>query len=68
VPDVALGSGNQRNSVPDVAMNTDEQDGVLTQEPFYSSLNTAKPKPKIVPQVDAGGEYAKIHQVRKDIV
>ena len=66
LPDVAIGSGNQRGNVPDVAMNADQQDGVSSQEPFYSSLNTTKPATVkvIAPVTTAGGDYAKINQVR----
>ena len=66
LPDVAIGSGNQRGNVPDVAMNADQQDGVASQEPFYSSLSTTKPATvkAVAPVTAAGGDYAKINQVR----
>ena len=66
LPDVAIGSGNQRGNVPDVAMNADQQDGVPSQEPFYSSLSTTKPATvkAVAPVTMAGGDYAKIKQVR----
>ena len=52
--------------MPDVAMNADQQDGVVSQEPFYSSLSTTKPAGKAVaPVTTAGGDYAKINQVRQ---
>ena len=51
--------------MPDVAMNADQQDGVSSQEPFYSSLSTTKPAVKAVAPVNtAGGDYAKINEVR----
>ena len=52
--------------MPDVAMNADQQDGVSSLEPFYSSLNTTKPVTvKAAASVTmAGGDYAKIIQVR----
>ena len=54
--------------MPDVAMNADQQDGVSSQEPFYSSLNTTKPATvkTVVPVTTAGGDYAKINQVRQN--
>ena len=55
--------------MPDVAMNADQQDGVPSQEPFYSSLSTTKPATveTVVPVTTAGGDYAKINQVKKKI-
>ena len=52
--------------MPDVAMNADQQDGVSSQEPFYSSLSTTKPATvkAVAPVTAAGGDYAKINQVR----
>ena len=51
--------------MPDVAMNADQQSEVSSQEPFYSSLSTTKPTVKAVaPVTTAGGDYAKINQVR----
>ena len=51
--------------MPDVAINADQQDGVSPQELFYSSLNTTKPAVKVAsPVTSAGGDYAKIYQVR----
>ena len=52
--------------MPYVAKNADQQDGVTSQEPFYSSLNTTKPATvkAIAPVTTAGGDYAKINQVR----
>ena len=66
IPDVAIGSGNQRGNVPDVAMNADQQEGVASQEPFYSSLSTTKPATvkAVAPVTTTGGNYAKINQVR----
>ena len=65
LPDVAIGSGNQKGNVPDVAMNADQQDGFSSQEPFYSSLNTTKLAVKVAsPVTTAGGDYAKLNQVR----
>ena len=65
LPDLAIGSNNQRGNVPDVAMNADQQYGVSSQEPFYSSLNTTKPTVKItIPVTMAGGDYTKINKVR----
>ena len=63
---MAIGSGNQRENVPDVAMNADQQDGVASQEPFYSSLSTTKPATgkAVAPVTTAGGDYAKINLVR----
>ena len=53
--------------MPDVAMNADQQEGVSSQEPFYSSLNNTKPATsKIAATVTtAGGDYAKINKVRQ---
>ena len=66
LPDVAIGSGNQRGNLPDVAMNANQHDGVSSQEPFYSSLNTTKPATgkAVAPVTTAGGDYAKINHVR----
>ena len=51
--------------MPDVAMNVDQQDEVPSQEPFYSSLNSTKTAVKVAtPVTTAGGNYAKINQVR----
>ena len=52
--------------MPDVAMNADQQDGVSSQEQFYSSLSTTKPATvkAVAPVIKAGGDYAKINQVR----
>ena len=51
--------------MPDVAMNADQRDGVASQEPFYSSLSTTKPEVKVAaPVTTAGGNYAKLNQVR----
>ena len=49
----------------DVAMKADQQDGVSSQEQFYSSLTTTKPAVKVAtPVTTAGGDYAIINQVR----
>ena len=65
LPDCAIGSGNERRNVPDIAMNANQQEGVPSQEPFYSSLNTTKPAVKVAaPVTTARGDYAKINQVR----
>ena len=50
----------------DVDMNADQQDGVSSQEPFYSSLKTTKPVTVKVaaPVTMAGGNDTKINQVR----
>ena len=52
--------------MPDVDMNVDQQEeGVPSQEPFYSSLNTTKPEVKVAtPVTTAGGNYAKMNEVR----
>ena len=51
--------------MPDVAMNADQQSEVSSQESFYSSLNTTKPATvKAAAPTTAGGDYAKIDQVR----
>ena len=48
-------------------MNANQQDGVSSQEPFYSSLSTTKPATgkAVAPVTTAGGDYAKINQVRQ---
>ena len=53
--------------MPDVAMNADQQSEVSSQEPFYSSLSTTKPTTvkAVAPVTTAGGDYAKINQVKK---
>ena len=53
--------------MPDIAMNADQQDGISSQELFYSSQNTIKPAVKAVVPVAtmAGGDYAKTNQVRQ---
>ena len=50
----------------DFAMNADQQDGVVSQEPFYSSLNTTKPATvkAVAPVTTAGDDYAETNQVR----
>ena len=52
--------------MPDVAINADQQDGVSSQEPFYSSVNTTKPATvkAVEPVTTAGGNYTIINQVR----
>ena len=47
-------------------MSADQQEGVPSQEPFYSSLNTTQPATvkAVAPVTTAGGDYAKISQVR----